>query len=453
MLKRKVTEQLQAWHNDSADKALFVKGARQIGKSFAIREFGKLEFDVFIEINLLENSLAKQALSEAASAKDFISAVSILAGQEMAVGRTLVFIDEIQEAPDVLTMAKFLVEDGRFAWAFSGSMLGTEFKNVRSYPVGYVHEITMRPMDFEEFAWAIGVSAEAFEKIREACLSRMPVEDYIHQAMLANLRTYIVVGGMPEVVSRFIESQGDLAAVRALQTELTVQYRHDISKYAGNRSLNVQAIFDQLPVHLEGDARRFVLNSIDPQARFEKYQQDFVWLVDAGVGLKTTLANELSSPLARSVQEGNFKLYQSDTGMLLSRYAQSVAQAVYFDDKSANLGGIYENYVAQELVCQGRKLYYHQTRKRGEIDFALEPATGGVVPVEVKSGSYFHAHAAVDNALEAEGNSVKNAVVLSKGNVEQKGQVLYVPLYATYLLPELLGEADLPAVKLDVQLV
>lgn len=174
-----------------------------------------------------------------------------------------------------MTMVKFLVADGRFDYVFSGSMLGTEFKGVRSYPVGSVIEKTMRPMDFEEFCWAIGVQKSTLENIRESCRSVTPIDRYIHDAMMTNFRTYLVVGGMPEVVQRFLDTKGDLAAVRAVQNELNRQYRHDISQYAGNRALQVQEIFDQLPTQLIDGNGRFAVSSISPGARYDRNQKDF----------------------------------------------------------------------------------------------------------------------------------------------------------------------------------
>lgn len=266
MLRRKIAAELERWLKSAEQKALFITGSRQIGKSYSIRAFGKASHATYIELNLMENRQAKDALLEARDADDFISRVTLLSGKSIAPGKTLVFIDEVQEAPDIMTMAKFLVEDGRCRWAFSGSMLGTQFKGVRSYPVGYVHELRMFPLDFEEFCWAIGVSEGARQTIRDACINEKPIPGYIHDAMMANFRTYTVVGGMPEVVQRFLDTRGDLASVRQLQSELNEQYRRDISKYASGRALQVQSIYDQLSIMLEGEHKRFVLNSIDPKA-------------------------------------------------------------------------------------------------------------------------------------------------------------------------------------------
>lgn len=435
MLKRKLTASFEQWKTFAHEKALLVIGARQVGKSFAIREFGKANYKHFVEINLFEDKRACDVLRAATDANDFISRITVLSGSSIVPGNTLVFIDEIQEAPDVVTMAKFLVEDGRCHWAFSGSMLGTEFKGVRSYPVGSVHELAMYPLDFEEFCWAIGVRDETLATVCRCCEAETPVEAYIHDALMANFRAYLVSGGMPEAVAQLINSNGDLARVRQVLDDLNKQYRRDISKYAAARALQVQSIFDQLPVQLEGDTRRFVLNSVDPQARFEKYQRDFVWLTNAGVALKADLVDEPKSPLLKTANPMKFKLYQSDTGMLMARYPISLMQAAYLDEKAPNLGGVYENVVAQQLVAQGHRLYYYQTNKRGEVDFVVDAGNGKAVPIEVKSGRYYHAHAALDHVLETEGYNVDLGIVLSRGNVERSGKVLYLPLYALPFLP------------------
>lgn len=443
MMKRKITKKLETWKTFADKKVLLVIGARQVGKSYAIRNFGKTHYETYIEINLYDNKQAREALSAASDAADFVTRVTVLSGQAIVPGQTLVFIDEIQESPDVMTMAKFLVGDGRCHWAFSGSMLGTEFKGVRSYPVGSVHELTLHPLDFQEFCWATETSDEALDIVRQCCQDETPIAQYIHEALMENFRTYLVVGGMPEAVACFLDSEGDLAAVCSVLTDLNQQYRRDISKYAATRALQVQSIFDQLPVQLEGEQRRFVLNSIDPAARYEKYQRDFVWLTNAGVALKTDLVAEPKSPLLKTANPMKFKLYQSDTGMLMARYPITLSQAAYLDEKDPNLGGIYENAVAQQLAAQGRALFYYQTRKRGEIDFMVEAGNGKAVPIEVKSGRYYHAHAALDHVLETEGYGADLGIVLSRGNVERRGKVLYLPLYAIPFLPLLL-DAPLP---------
>ena len=439
MLRRKLYQNLLSWRGAHGRKALLLTGARQVGKSTLVRKLGNESYDRLVEINLALNDAAREALAGSRDMSDFLRRVSLFAQGPMPHGSTLVFIDEVQELPQIMTMAKALVEDGRYDYAFSGSMLGTEFKGVRSYPVGFVQEMTLRPMDFEEFLWAAGVSEGTIGEVGTCVARENPIDDYLHDAMLAYWRTYLVVGGMPEVVQAFLDSDGDLARVRAIQTDLVKGYQRDIAKYAGRRALNVRAIFDQLPLQLDNDSRRFVLNSIDNEARYEAYRQDFVWIVNAGVGLKTNLVREPRHPLEMTNRPRMFKLYQSDTGMLVSRYPMQTARDIYLDSKSPNLGGVYENALAQELVCGGYDLFYYMGKKRGEVDFVIENDAGAVVPVESKSGRNARAHASLNNLLATEEYALDLGVVFSRLNVERRGKVLYLPWYAVPFIGRAIG--------------
>ena len=441
MLERKIMRELSAWRDADSSKALLITGARQVGKSYAIREFGKQHYGSFIEINLAEDKAAANTLSSADNVADFLTRLSLRGEAPMSPGNTLVFIDEVQERPDIMTMVKFLVQDGRFDYVFSGSMLGTEFKGVRSYPVGFVTERTMRPLDFEEFCWAIGVDKAILDEIRECCAQERPVDKAVHEVMMRNFRMYLVVGGMPDAVNALLRSGGDLATVRQVHADLNRQYRRDISQYAGSRALQVGDVFDQMPVQLVDGNGRFAVSSIGENARYSRNQKDFVWLDNAGVALKTDCVSEPKSPLKRTAQSPKFKLYQSDTGMLMARYPLPTAQAAYLGDRNSNLGAIYENVVAQELTAQGVPLYYYMAKKRGEIDFIADTNDDGVMPIEVKSGNDYNTHAAINALLANPEYRVDGGVVLSRSNVFRAGGVLNLPLYAIWCLSSVLDLA------------
>jgi len=249
MLRRKVTNRLLNWKNNS-HKALLVTGARQIGKSYAIRAFGKDNYASYFEANLLLDAEARDVLIGAKNAVDFINRVALLADAPLVEGDTLIFVDEIQDYPQIVTLMKALVEDGRFSYVFSGSMLGTEFKGISSFPVGYVEHIVMRPMDFEEFCWANSISENVLADIRSCLVERRPVENYIHEAMLKNFRAYIVCGGMPEVVQNYIDSGYSLVRTRELQIQLVDQYKSDISKYASLERLAFARFSNKFPFSL-----------------------------------------------------------------------------------------------------------------------------------------------------------------------------------------------------------
>jgi predicted AAA+ superfamily ATPase len=431
MLRRKITQRLEAWAQTS-QKALLVLGARQVGKSTVIADVGRRMFDSYVEINLYENRAARDALLGARDLEDFLNRLALFAEAPLVRGSTLVFVDEVQEAPDIMTWVKFLVQDGRFSYAFSGSMLGADFKGIRSYPVGSVEELSMKPMDFEEFCWAIGVSDTALNAVRLCFEECRPVDSYIHDAILANFRTYVVVGGMPEVVQRYVSDGNSLEQVRALQTDLNRQYLHDISKYAGSRALQVQEIYNQVPIQLE-DQGSFTVTSLGKSARYANYSRDFLWLTNASVCLKVNQVSEPKSPLKRTGKESIFKLYQSDTGMLVARYPQSLSRAIYLDWKQPNLGGIYENVVAQELAAHGATPYYFLDEKHSEVDFLYE-CDGRIVPVEVKSGRKFRSHASLDRLLGSPEYRVRQGLVLCRSNVEAAGKVLYLPWYMAMFL-------------------
>lgn len=437
----RITDRFATWKNGSR-KALLVTGARQIGKSFAIREFGRSAFGTYFEANLALDVDARETLLGARNATDFINRIALLSRVPLVEGDTLIFIDEIQEYPEIVTLAKALVEDGRYRYAFSGSMLGAEFKGVTSFPVGYVTHMVMRPMDFEEFCWAVGVGEGPIGDVRDCLRAERVVEGYLHEAFLRNFRAYLVAGGMPEVVQSYVDGRYSLTETRRLQTDLVGQYAQDISKYAGTRGLEVRNIFDLLPAQLEEDPHRFVFADIADGGRYKAYDHDFLWLVNAGVALMVRQASEAKAPLRRTEVAESFKLYQSDTGMLLSRYPQSTARAVYLDRKDQNLGGIYENAVAQELAAAGIPLWYYSAGGIGEVDFLMEDKYGRVVPIEVKSGRKVRSHAALNRLLGVGEYKIKDALVLSRNNLSREGRILYAPLYMVFCLDELVDPRD-----------
>lgn len=441
MLRRKMTRILEDWKRSSR-KALMLTGARQVGKSYAVRDFGRSNYLVYVEINLAIDREARTLLADASSPIDFINRIALLHPEPLIEHETLVFVDEVQEYPEIVTLMKGLVEDGRLSYILSGSMLGTEFKGVTSFPVGFVEQHVMRPLDFEEFSWAVGVDPRFLDQIRSCLRDRRSVEDYLHDTMMRNFRAYMVCGGMPEVVQRYIDSGFSLMETRALQSELVVQYGQDIAQYAGARALEVRRIFDQIPVQLEEDPHRFVLSSLEKGARFSTFDHDFLWLVHAGVGLMVQQVTEAKAPLKRTESASRFKLYQSDTGMLVSRYPQSTSRAIYLDRAQPNLGGIYENVVAQELTALGVGAWYYQSSEVGEVDFVIEGCAGRIVPIEVKSGRKMRSHAALDRLLGIDEYKIREAVVLSRLNVSVEDRVLYAPWYMAFCLDELTERED-----------
>lgn len=432
MLERKAYAKLLKWKADMPNKALLVDGARQIGKTYLIEEFARREFPDYVKVDFLRDEQAPY-ISQASDAQDLISRLSLMAGHEVIPGKTLVFLDEVQEAPDIVTLSKYLVQDGRFRLVMSGSLLGVELSRVRSLPVGFLHTVTMFPLDFEEFCRSQGASDALWDTLRVHFGRLEPVEQSLHERMLRLWRLYMVVGGMPEAVQRYTDTRGDLGAVRDVHVDLTALYRDDISKHAGGRRLQVMAIYDAIPSQLDKENKRFELKSLKSKATFERYANDFAWLVGARAALKTVNVTEPKCPLKRTQEENRFKLYLADTGMLMARYPLTASMAVIAGEKSVNCGGVYENAIAQELASARVALRYHRHSGRGEVDFIGETPSGHVVPIEVKSGKSYKRHVALNNLLSSSEFGVEEAYVLSEANVStelRSGKpVHYLPLY------------------------
>lgn len=298
-------------------------------------------------------------------------------------------------------------------------------------------------MDFEEFCWAVGANESALDTARHCCIVREAVPDFLHKQLLTYFRTYMTVGGMPAVIQTFLDSQGDLVKVRDTQHGLVNAYIDDITQYAGIHAPNVRAIFEQLPLQLDAKSVRFMLNDLEPNARYDKFRLGFNWLVSAHVALKCNFIQEPKSPLQITEKASRFKLYESDTGMLTSRYPFSLARDLYLDRQEPNLGSLFENVFAQTLTNCGLPLFYYMNRKRGEVDFITEDGLGTVIPIEIKSGRSPRAHAALNNLLENDAYNIPKGYVFSRLNVEVHDRIVYLPWYAALCLPEALGLPDI----------
>ena len=438
MLKRKMYRMLEAWKRDPKKKVLLLTGARQTGKTFIVREFARNNYNDFLEVNFLENEDDGRLLAGAIGASELVSRLSLIAGHALKPG-TLVFLDEVQHlGREIVTLSKFLLDDGRFDLVLSGSLLGIALEGVTSFPVGYARVLRMFPLDFEEFCWATGVPDSVLAKIREHYQSKEPLDRSLHDRMTTMYRHYIAVGGMPEAVQKFVDNKRDLGAARETDGDIAEQYRYDITQYADKRKLPILAIFDNIPAQLAKENKRFVMKTIRQGTTYDRLKDDFFWLTKAGVALPTYLASEPKYPLLRTKVKEKFKLYSSDCGVLLAQYPPAAAMKVVSGNGDANFGAVYENVVAQEIAAAGFPLYYYHNNRKGELDFLLETGEGCVLPVEVKSGKDYKLHTALNNLLQTEEYGIRHAYVFSEHNVsvEQRASkpVYYLPLYMTMCL-------------------
>jgi len=319
----------------------------------------------------------------------------------------------------------------------SGSLLGVELRDIRSVPVGHLDVVQMYPLDFAEFCWANGAGPSVLSEAESALQARRPVPDHVHTRLLDLFHRYLIVGGMPAAVDEFART-GNYQTVRRIQENAIYLNRWDISQYAKREALIIKDIYDLIPSELNQQNKRFILKDMNRHARFNRYQEAFVWLADAGVALPTYNAEEPKYPLRLSRSSNLFKLFMADVGLLTSTCLKTVTEAILTRERDINYGSIYENAVAQELVAQGFELYYYRNKKMGEVDFIVETGDGRVVPIEVKSGKTYDRHVALNNLLGHAEYDIPEGLVLSDANVRVAGRVTYLPVYAVGFLRSLL---------------
>ncbi|MGN0819048.1 MAG: ATP-binding protein [Christensenellaceae bacterium] len=435
MLKRKAEKILNEWLKSK--DALLITGARQVGKSYLVKKFGKEHFKHFIELNLFDKKELIPVLEQSNNAEELLFRLTAFAGEKMVPGETLIFFDEIQYAKkcDLITMSKFLVEDGRYRFIFSGSMLGVELNNIASWPTGYMREIQMFPLDFEEFLWAVNLNQSVFNHLKDCYENKTPVDEYVHKNLIDAFYKYLLIGGMPEAVQTFIVTN-DLNKVNAVHEKINQYYQKDVTQYASiDQRVHLETIYQLIAQELNSKNKRFSLGEIGKGYEIKDIQDDFMWLKKAGVALPVYNVSEPKSPLVLSCNNRLVKLFHADVGVLSYMLMDTDIQMKLFaKEKDVNYGAIFENAVAQELTAHGfRELYYFNSKKQGEVDFLIE-YKGNVLPLEVKSGKDFKKHSALYNLLSNREYNIPSAIVLCNGNVDFSDKTLYLPIYMIMLI-------------------
>jgi len=431
MIERKMEDRIRSFYNKDK-KALLITGARQVGKTYIIREFGKTAFESFIEINFLENHTAQTLFENATSSADILLRISAITDKPLIPGKTLIFFDEVQECKELVTAIKFLVDEGSYRYILSGSLLGVDLKDIRSAPVGYMDVFEMYPLDFEEFALANGVSERVIRSLRNAYENHTAVDAVVHERMMDLFRLYLIVGGMPSVVDRYLKTN-NLQEVAQEQRAILTMYRQDIAKYDPRNKLYLEDIFAQIPSELNTKNKRFILKNLNENFKFSRYQNSFIWLKNAGVALPTFCVAEPTVPLMLNKSANLFKLFLSDVGLLAAMYMDGIQLKLLNREKDINFGSIYENAAAQELKAHGYDLYYFNSKKQGELDFIVEMG-GDVLPIEIKSGKDYARHAALDNVMSNPDYAIPVAYVFQNDNVKVDGKVVYLPVYMLMFL-------------------
>ncbi|MCH5244163.1 MAG: ATP-binding protein [Lentimicrobiaceae bacterium] len=432
MIERKILKKLNDWRISKDKKALLIKGARQVGKTTSIREFGKQYYRHFIEINFEKTPSAREAFAGNLDAKTIILNLSAMGYGPFEKGKTLVFFDEIQSCPAARTAIKFLVEDGSYDYIESGSLLGINYKEVSSYPVGFEEQIEMYPLDFEEFLCANGVSAEVIAQLQKAYESVTPLPDFLHEQIMKHFRNFLIVGGMPQAVMNFL-SANDFEKVRRVQSAILNGYRNDISKYAGSEQPLVKQVFDAIPEQLCKKNKRFVLADLEKGASQRKFGDATQWLSDAGIAYFSFNVSAFELPFSFSEKRNLYKLFMLDTGLLSHISLKGIQFPVLNGEIGINEGALTENFVAAELVKHGISLNYYDKKSRQELDFIF-PERNRISIIEVKSGNSYTRHASLNAARNAYPNRIQRAMVLSKFNVRRTEDVIYYPLYMTMFM-------------------
>ena len=435
MLYRKISSDIEAHLRSGNDKIMLVEGARQIGKSYIIREIGGRLYKNFVEVNFIKDDEENGLFRDIHKLAEFYLTLSMVAGGKLGdKSDTLVFLDEIQHYPQYLTMLKFLREDGKFTYIASGSLLGITLRNTTSIPVGSIVRKQMFQLDFEEWLMAEGWSKDALDYVRDCFKREVSVSESQHQNLLGEFRKYLLVGGLPDAVNTYLETH-NIVRVREVQESIRNLYKEDAAKYEKEhgKKLLIRRIYDMIVSQMENKKKRIVAKDIRGKKgdRYEWYAEEFEYLISSGIALDVHAISNPKYPLSESVHKNLLKLYLNDVGILTGRLFEYNIAPVMKDERSINLGSVYESVVAQELKAHGHDLFYYDNAKKGEVDFLVNNVSGmTVLPIEVKSGKDFTSHKALDKFLADKEYNIPSGIVLdNEREVYKKDNVTYMPIY------------------------
>lgn len=433
MLYRKIEKVIEDHLKSSTNKILLIDGARQVGKTYIVRYVGRRLYKNFIEINMVEDFLGERLFAETRSVEDFYLQVSMLAGEKMdTMENTLIFIDEIQTYPHLLTLLKFLSQDGKFTYIASGSLLGVTLSQTTSIPMGSIRKIRMFPLDFEEFLYANGMNELVMQSLRTKFERMESLDEGLHRKLMDLFRKYLLIGGLPDAINSYLADK-NIKLVREIQSEIHDYYAADASKYDEENKLKIRRIYDMIPSNMENKKKRLVAKNIEQKKgkTFQDYQDEFEYLISAGIALHVQAISNPSFPLIESCGKNLLKLYLNDVGILTGILYGNNIRAVLDDERSINLGSVYETVVASELIAHGHKLFYYDNRSKGEVDYLIDDYDSlSTVPIEVKSGKDYTVHSALNTFVSNEDYHIQKAYVVSnERNITQKGKITYIPIY------------------------
>lgn len=435
MLYRKIEKDIEGYLRAEDDRIMILEGARQIGKSFIIREVGKKLYDNFIEINFAEDDEGPKIFKGIGTTEGFYFTLSSVYGEKLdRYENTLIFLDEIQHYPQYLTLLKFFREDRRFRFIASGSLLGITLRETTSIPVGSIIRKNMYQLDFEEFLIANGFGQEALNTLRTKLMNRESLDESLHDYIMNLFRRYLLVGGLPAAVNEYLDSH-NIVKVRNVQENIRSLYEVDATRYEkdSNKTLLIRRIYNMIPSQLENKKKRIIIKDIQNKIgdRFDNYLEEFEYLISSGTALEVSAISNPKYPLAESAHKNLMKLYLNDVGLLTMLLYKNSIRPVISDEDSVNLGSVYESVVAQELKAHGHKLFYYDNKQRGEVDFLIDDySSTTILPIEVKSGKDYTRHSALNNLLKVRDYDIASGLVLSNSReIKTVGNVSYMPVY------------------------
>lgn len=448
MLYRKIRTYIENHLQSNDDKILIIEGARQIGKSYIIRDVGKELYNNYVEINFVLDYEGEKIFKNVHTTEEFYLKLSMVAGTRLdRYDNTLVFIDEIQQYPQFLTMLKFLREEHRYRFICSGSLLGIALKGTVSVPVGSVILKKMYQIDFEEFLIANDFGKNAIDYLRKSFEQKRTLSPDIHDKVLGLFKRYLLVGGMPDAVNEYLATH-NIVKVRETQEAIRTLYGVDASRYEEEavKKLHIRRIYDMIPSQMENKKKRIIAKDIQNRKgdRFSNYIEEFEYLINSGITIASNAISNPKYPLAESQHKNLLKLYMNDVGMLSSQLFQYNVQPILNDIDSINLGSVYESAVAQELIAHYNKLFYYDNKQKGEVDFLVDDSsTMSVLPIEVKSGKDYTVHSALDNLMSVPDYHIVSSIVFSnEREIKTKGKILYLPIYYVMFMENKIPEIE-----------
>lgn len=433
MLYRKIKSKIEDFLIKSPNKVLLVEGARQIGKTYIIRNTGNEMFPNFIEINMAEDKMKNRDFENVKSVEDFYLKLSSFAGKKMKSREdTLIFIDEIQEYPELLTLLKFLNDDGKYRYIASGSLLGITLAEITSIPIGTIEILKMYPLDLEEFMLANGFGDTYINYLKEHFIKRESLDEKEHNKVLEVFKKYLLVGGMPDAVNSFINDK-NIKKIRAIHENIINLYKIDCSKYDKEEKLRIQRLYELIPSNMENKKKRIILKDIENKKGKTKddYQEDFEYLISSGIAIGVNAISEPRFPLIQSTMKTLIKLYMNDVGLLTYILYRDNIKPILDDIKSINLGSVYETFAAMELKAHVGNIYYYDNKKNGEVDYLVDDYENlSVVPIEVKSGRNYYVHSAISNLIDISNYNIKEGILFTNDKqVKDKEKIIQMPIY------------------------